>query len=198
MKTLELKHYLGTGLQMKLDRKVIWHPNKNEKPKTKECDATLTPDLFADIYNGTFDSMAEFIPILHPISDLTKPVLAGGEIPIVELAKIGETQHFDGSYYNITSHENKYFCVFFMICSYNKRTWLNPISSDSTGSVACFDGKVSFGDNLVDSTFIEISDCRNKIRLHQTVDDSRKQFVDKLKLLKTEIELFINHFEKDI
>jgi len=78
---------------------------------------------------------------------------------------------------------------------YSKRTWLNPIKSDSSSSVVAFDGKVIYKDELVDDRFLEIADCRNKIRLHQTSDDTKEDFIDKMKLLKNEIELFIEHLE---
>ena len=81
---------------------------------------------------------------------------------------------------------------------YNKRTWLNAIKSDSTGSVVAFDGKVTYGNELVDSTFLEVSDCRHKIRLHLTSDDDKQDFIDKMKLLRNEIDEFINHLEKDL
>ena len=80
---------------------------------------------------------------------------------------------------------------------YNRRTWLNSQKSDNTGSVVAFDGKVTYDNQLVNSTFLEISDCRSKIRLHLTTDDSKSEFIDKLKLLKNEIELFINHLENN-
>lgn len=81
---------------------------------------------------------------------------------------------------------------------YNKRTWLNSKKSDSTGSVVAFDGRlVDFDGKEYNSTFLEIADCRNKIRLHITSDDTRKDFIKKMKLLKNEIELFINHLENE-
>ncbi len=46
--------------------------------------------------------------------------------------------------------------------------------------------------------FLEIADCRSKVRLHQTSDDSDKDFLDKMKLLKSEIEQFINHLENKL
>ena len=78
---------------------------------------------------------------------------------------------------------------------YNKRTWLNANYSDSTSSIVSFDGKVTYRNKLVDSRFLEISDCKTKIRLHQTTDDTTEDFIIKLKLLKSEIEQFINHLE---
>jgi hypothetical protein len=80
--------------------------------------------------------------------------------------------------------------------TYNKRTWLNPVSKDGTSSIVAFNGNVTdFKGKTYPSTFLEVSDCQNKIRLHQTSDDSREDFVNKMKLLRSEIELFINHLE---
>ena len=79
---------------------------------------------------------------------------------------------------------------------YNRRTWLNPIKSDSTSTVVAFNGMVTYKDEQVSDRFLEIADCRNKIRLHQTSDDTKGDFIYKLKLLKNEIDLFINHLEK--
>lgn len=81
---------------------------------------------------------------------------------------------------------------------YNKRTWLNEIDSDSTGSVVAFDGEVTDLDSgkRYPQRFLEIADCRNKTRLHQTSDDSKQDFIDKIKLLRSEIDLFIKHLEK--
>ena len=81
---------------------------------------------------------------------------------------------------------------------YNKRVWLNSENIDSTGSIVAVDGKVTDLDNGNEYTqrFLEIADCRTKIRLHQTSDDSKDDFVVKMKLLKNEIDLFIKHLEK--
>ncbi len=78
---------------------------------------------------------------------------------------------------------------------YNKRTWLNSDKSDSTGSVVAFDGKVTYKGKYLDERFLEIADCRSKIRLHQTSDDTKEDFLVKIKLLKTEIEQFIEYLE---
>lgn len=83
---------------------------------------------------------------------------------------------------------------------YNKRTWLNAKNSDSTGSIVAFDGKITDLDTNKKylQRFLEISDCSNKVRLHQTSDDIPKDFIIKMKLLKSEIEQFINYLEKNI
>jgi molybdopterin synthase catalytic subunit len=79
---------------------------------------------------------------------------------------------------------------------YNKRKWLNKNTSDSTGSVVCFAGKVKNKDKYFDDMFIEIADCRNKIRLHITDDDTKKDFINKLKTLNKEIINFIDYLSK--
>ncbi len=80
---------------------------------------------------------------------------------------------------------------------YNKRVWLNSIKSDSTSSVVAFDGKATdldTGDKYI-QRFLEIADCRCKIRIHKTSDDTDEDFLRKIKLLKNEIDAFIIHLE---
>ena len=75
---------------------------------------------------------------------------------------------------------------------------MNPLKSDSTGSVVAFDGDiVDFEGEKYPETFLEISDCHHKVRLHITSDDTRKQFISKLKLLNSEIDKFIKHLENE-
>lgn len=80
---------------------------------------------------------------------------------------------------------------------YASRKWLNPISSDSSGSVCAFDGDVTDldTDNKYTQRFLEVADCRGKVRLHQTSDDTKEHFIQKLKLLRYEIDEFIKHLE---
>lgn len=80
---------------------------------------------------------------------------------------------------------------------YNKRAWLNSIKSDSTSSVVAFDGKVTDLDtsNKYIQRFLEIADCRGKIKLHKTSDDTDEDFLNKMKVLKNEIYAFIIHLE---
>lgn len=78
---------------------------------------------------------------------------------------------------------------------YNKRTWLNKPGSPSTGNVVAFDGVTAWKGENVKNTFLSISDCNNSIRLHRIDDDSIEDFIDKMKLLKDEIEQFIGYLE---
>lgn len=78
---------------------------------------------------------------------------------------------------------------------YNRRIWLNPESSRSTGSLVCFDGKTEFSDGIERDSFIEIADCRGKVRIHKSSDDSVTEFVQKLSAMRNEIDSFINHLQ---
>lgn len=77
--------------------------------------------------------------------------------------------------------------------TYNKRTWLNPETSSSTSNIVAFDGDVDYGKEIFRDTFLQIADCHHIIRLHKKDTETTKEFIDKLNLLKSEIELFINH-----
>lgn len=76
---------------------------------------------------------------------------------------------------------------------YNSRKWLNSERYRSTGSVVCFDGMTEFSEGTDRDSFIEIADCRGKVRLHKSSDDSSEEFIFKLTLLRYEIDRFINH-----
>ncbi|MDH6308087.1 hypothetical protein M2451_002606 [Dysgonomonas sp. PFB1-18] len=78
---------------------------------------------------------------------------------------------------------------------YNKRTWINKDNSPSTGNVVAFDGEVDWGDGKTRSIFLSVSDCNVSARLHKSHDDTVEDFIDKMKLLRDEINLFINHLE---
>lgn len=79
---------------------------------------------------------------------------------------------------------------------YNKRVWLNKEDSPSTGNMVAFDGNVKWKNEKIRSMFLEISDCCVSVRLHKIDNDTVEDFIDKMKLLKNEIGLFIEHLEK--
>ena len=81
--------------------------------------------------------------------------------------------------------------------TYNKRTWLNKESSPSTGNVICFDGCTTWHGEKMRNTFLQISDCNWSIRLHKIEDDSIDDFIDKIKLLRDEIDKFAMYLEKN-
>lgn len=80
---------------------------------------------------------------------------------------------------------------------YNRRIWLNSENSRSTGSMVCFDGNTEFSDGPDRDTFIEIADCRTKVRLHKSSDDSVSDFIKKLSVMRNGIDSFINHLKKE-
>jgi len=73
--------------------------------------------------------------------------------------------------------------------NYNRRIWLNQETSHYTGSIVCFDGEdlENRGQTLSRYTFVEISDCHGKIRIHR---DNNLPLLDfKCKLARMEYEL---------
>lgn len=79
---------------------------------------------------------------------------------------------------------------------YNKRTWLNKEDSPSIGNVVAFDGETIWKGEKYRNTFLSISDCAVSARLHKTEDDTIDDFIDKMKLLRNEIDEFIKHLSK--
>lgn len=79
---------------------------------------------------------------------------------------------------------------------YNKRQWLNPEDSPSTGNIVCFDGDTTHNGNVARNIFVSISDCYNSARLHMTEDDSVEDFVEKITVLRNELTKFISHLNK--
>jgi hypothetical protein len=82
------------------------------------------------------------------------------------------------------------------VSDYNRRTWLNPKSSSSTGSVVCCHMPSSESRHY--PTFIEIADCKGKITLHPADGESMMSFIAKLSILKEEIDMFMTALEIDI
>lgn len=80
---------------------------------------------------------------------------------------------------------------------YSTRTWLNREDSPSTGSVVCYDGEFESQDNIYRNLFLEVTDCHGSIRLHKSKEDSVEDFVEKMKLLRTEIDKFIEQLENE-
>lgn len=79
---------------------------------------------------------------------------------------------------------------------YNKRTWLNKDNSSSLGSVVAFDGEVKYSDATERTTFLAISDCSKTIKLIKNTENI-EDFIEKMKLLKNEIEQFIKHLDNE-
>lgn len=80
---------------------------------------------------------------------------------------------------------------------YSKRTWLNKDGSPSIVNVVAFDGETTWKGEKYRNTFLSISDCSVSARLHKTDDDTIDDFIDKMKLLRSEIDDFIEHLESN-
>lgn len=83
---------------------------------------------------------------------------------------------------------------------YNRRKWLNPPNSSSTGSIVCFSGLANWIDDgkRPISRFIEIADCHSKIRIHQSQFETQEQYLKKVEVLKGELELYIEVLKKEL
>ena len=80
---------------------------------------------------------------------------------------------------------------------YQRRIWLNREDSPSTGNLVCFDGTTTWHGEVIRNTFLQISDCSWSIRLHKTEDDDIVDFIDKMKLLRNEVDKFISYLEEN-
>lgn len=74
--------------------------------------------------------------------------------------------------------------------SYCKRVWLNSETKASTGSVVAFYGETTWGKETEVTTFLEVADCHEKIRLHRAYCDTKEEFITKLDLLEQTIREF--------
>lgn len=80
--------------------------------------------------------------------------------------------------------------------NWNRRVWLNEKNCEATGSVVTFDGKVQRHQGRIqDTSFVEISDCTTKVCIHKLLNQTEEEFVDKLKKLATEINVFAEYLE---
>lgn len=80
---------------------------------------------------------------------------------------------------------------------YNKRVWINSQQSHYTGSIVLHDGVVSNrGQPRERYTFIEVSDCHGKVRIHYDNNLYMSDYIDKLQLIRDELDLFIEHLKK--
>jgi hypothetical protein len=82
---------------------------------------------------------------------------------------------------------------------YSKRVWLNDDDSASTGSVVAYHGKANWDkDRDAKATFLEVSDCHCKARLHKTHGDSMESFIAKLRTLSSVANEFADFLDSDM
>lgn len=80
-------------------------------------------------------------------------------------------------------------------CFYNTRVWLNKNSSRNTGSIVCYDGITEFSDGMNEDSFVEIADCHNKVRIHKDLNGTNDEWLNKLRLLRDNLNNFILFLE---
>lgn len=74
---------------------------------------------------------------------------------------------------------------------YKRTTELNKHKSPSTGSCTAFYGKSPWKEFKGPYMFFEVADCSCKVRLHNSQIDNKKLFIQKIKLLRDELDKFI-------
>ena len=82
---------------------------------------------------------------------------------------------------------------------WNKREWLNPDDSSSTGSVVTYDGIWKYeenGEKKEDETlFMEFASCHDKCRIHKTSQDTVENYIEKVRKLYNHIGEYLHHLE---
>ena len=83
--------------------------------------------------------------------------------------------------------------------NYSQRHWLNEGSHSSTGSVVAFSGKAAWGykGKREETTFLEISDCHAKVKLHRSGCDTMEEFIEKMQKLRDVVDAFVAHLRKE-
>lgn len=82
---------------------------------------------------------------------------------------------------------------------YNSRVFLNPETSHYTGSIVCadFEDVINLGRHLERYSFVEISDCHGKARIHTDSNLPKEEFIKKLDLLIQELTNFKTHMQEN-
>lgn len=78
---------------------------------------------------------------------------------------------------------------------YCKRVWLNQDDSPSTGSIVCYAGDLEWDDGWNPSYFVEVSDCHNKIRIHQSCQDTLEEYITKVRAMRDALTDYLNEID---
>lgn len=73
-----------------------------------------------------------------------------------------------------------------------ERQFLAELGHYSTSSAVTFSGKVRYDETLYLEHYIEISDCKDKVKLHKTHDETVTEYVEKLTRLQQQLGRFID------
>ena len=79
---------------------------------------------------------------------------------------------------------------------YNSRVFLNNEESIGDSTMRCFDGGyIDENGKFEDITYITISDCYSKIKIHPIVGESKENFINKVELIKYELDKFLTYLK---
>ena len=83
---------------------------------------------------------------------------------------------------------------------YVERKWLNKDDSYSTGSIVVFDGvhKWNEEDKPVRQSWVEISDCHVRARLHRVYEDTAEDFLKKVEDMRDVLARFAEHLKQNL
>lgn len=83
---------------------------------------------------------------------------------------------------------------------YNCRVDLNPPESHFTGSMACFDGKnvINQGKMLERYSFVEVSSCHGKTRIHNDANLPFESYINKIDLMIKELTAYSNYLKDSL
>ena len=81
---------------------------------------------------------------------------------------------------------------------YNRRVWLNKAESSFSGNMVAFADDIKCDKGIYNEMFLRISDCHHTVNLHRSTDDAVDDFINKMKILRDELNLFIEYLETDV
>lgn len=77
------------------------------------------------------------------------------------------------------------------MAKYNSRIFLNPETSIGDSTMRCFDGKyIDVDGKEQETTYVTISDCYSKIKIHPIIGEDKNNFIKKIKLMRDELDIF--------
>lgn len=82
--------------------------------------------------------------------------------------------------------------------TYCKKEFLTDSPEPSTSTVVSFSGDIQYGCSETPElvSFLEISSCNSKIRLHRKHEQTFQEWVEELRRLRDHINDYLNFFEE--
>jgi len=80
---------------------------------------------------------------------------------------------------------------------YCRKQFLTDDPEPSTSTVVSFHGNMKWGKDSEDEvSFLEISSCHERARLHRTYEMSPQEWIEQMKRLRNHIDLYVDYLEK--